>query len=94
MVAVDRSIEIRYDLHLYSDMKIEQEIKYWSRLLGLPHSAFRKPYVKKTSRKDIKYFQRFTHGTCALLVDSKKVADVTLYGYEAVRTRFIQNVRL
>jgi len=45
--------KIKVDLHLYSDMNIQEEISFWSRTLKLPMSQFRKPYIKASTRVGI-----------------------------------------
>lgn len=86
--------KLRVHMHFYQDMDIESEILYWSNILNLPRSAFRKSYIKKSSRRDIKYFQRFKHGTCNLIVESRDVADFVLQGYDIVRSGFVKGKSL
>ena len=60
--------DINVRLHLYSDMGIEEETRFWSQELKLPLSQFKKPYVKKSTRAEIDYKGGFGHGTCGLMV--------------------------
>lgn len=53
-------------LHLYTDMDIEENIGYWSRLLNLPRNQFKQSYIKKTNRSGITY-KGYGHGTCNLM---------------------------
>ena len=57
---------IRARLHLYKDMKLRDEIMYWSRTLNIPVSQFRKPHIKQTSRSEQTYKGMYGHGTCDL----------------------------
>ncbi len=68
--------KIKVYLHLYSDMDIDAETKWWSRELEIPLTQFRKSYVKESKRADIKYGQKFTHGTCNVVC-----YNVTLFEY-------------
>ena len=60
--------KINVHLHLYSDMNIKEEIRFWSKELKVPASRFAKPYIKKTKKADINHKGTFGHGTCGLLV--------------------------
>ena len=40
--------KLKISLHLYKDMDIEKEMKFWSQCLDIPISQFYKPYIKKT----------------------------------------------
>lgn len=55
--------DLHFRLHLYSDMDINQEIHYWSKILGVGVDRFAKPYIKSSLRKDIDQ-KGFGHGTC------------------------------
>lgn len=66
--------KMKVHLHLYSDMDFGKEIQYWSEVLSIPMSSFRKPYIKASKRSDITYVQKFTHGTCNLTYDGINVS--------------------
>lgn len=55
--------KIRVLVHLYSDMEIEKELNYWSKILEIPRTNFTKPYVKSSTRAGLTY-KSFGHGTC------------------------------
>jgi len=57
-------------LHLYTDMDIDSETKYWSSLLSIPKNKFRKPYVKVSRLSGLTYKNGHGHGTCNVLVES------------------------
>mgnify|MGYP001564907805 CR=1 FL=1 len=59
--------KIHFRLHLYSDMNVEREVTYWSKVLGLPRSQFNRVYIKKSKRADIDR-KGFGHGTAGLMV--------------------------
>ena len=44
--------KIKIQLHLYSDMNIKKEIKYWSDMLKIPREQFNRPYIKKLLAKE------------------------------------------
>ena len=76
---------IRFALHLYEDMDINKEIRYWSEILGFPKSAFTKPYMKKTKKSDITYKNGFGHGTCNARYMSQNLNDYVLMGLKYIR---------
>lgn len=75
-------------VHLYTDMDIQAELKYWSKALGLPLSSFRKPYVKTSNRSGLSYPQKFTHGTCNLMYGNRDVAEYVLMALDYIRSGF------
>jgi len=83
-----RREKLKVYVHLYSDMDVEEELDYWSRVLGLPRSAFRKPYIKSSTRSGLTYPQRFTHGTCNLIYENRDIAEYVHQALECVRAQF------
>lgn len=77
--------KIRARVHLYADMDIDTELSFWSKELGLPISAFRKSYVKQSTRSALTYKQKFTHGTCNVIYDSRDTAEYVLSALEYLR---------
>ena len=75
-------------VHLYSDMEMEEELNYWSQALDLPRSAFRKPYIKSSTRSGLTYPQRFTHGTCNLIYGNRDIAEYVHQALECIRAQF------
>ena len=60
--------KMRIHLHLYSNMNISKEKRYWSHVLGISISQFYKPYIKQSSDSTITYRNGFGHGTCSIIV--------------------------
>lgn len=79
---------LRVYVHLYSDMDIQQELCYWSEILNLPLSQFRKPYIKKSKRSALSYPQRFTHGTCNLIHENRDISEYVLMALKYIRSEF------
>lgn len=65
--------KLRVYVHLYADMDATREIRYWSRILRLPLTQFRKPYIKETKTTDITYKSTYTHGTCNVIAYSSDI---------------------
>ena len=68
--------KLRVVLHLYKDMDLKVETRFWSTYLKVPKFQFRKPYIKKSRLCDITYRSGFQHGTCNVLYLKK---DLHLY---------------
>ena len=79
---------LRVYVHLYSDMDVQQELRYWSKTLNLPLSSFRKPYIKTSSRSGLSYPQKFTHGTCNLIYGNRDVAEYVHMALDHIRSEF------
>ena len=79
---------LRVHVHLYADMDTKAELKYWSKALGIPLTAFRKPYIKDSKRTGLSYKQKFTHGTCNLIYDNRDVSEYVLMAIDYIRSVF------
>lgn len=83
--------KIRIYLHLYNDMNVDKEIKYWSEELRIPLSQFSRPYIKKTSSKRINHKGTFGHGTCNAIIYSVPLTEKVLMGIKAISDRYNKN---
>lgn len=72
--------KLKVNLHLYSDMGVEESVKYWSRELKINKSQFRRPYIKGTLSRDIRYKSGFGHGTCSVILEKQEMNDYVLSG--------------
>lgn len=81
------SNKLKVHLHLYSDMNIQKQIKYWSKILGIPVSQFRKPYIKNSRSESITYTRGFRQGTCSVIVDDTNISSQVLMGIQ-----YLQNM--
>ena len=77
--------KVRFTIHLYEDMNMQNELKFWSKMLGYPLSAFYKPYIKKTKFSDITYRNGFGHGTCNVRYQNQDLNDYILSGLRQIR---------
>jgi len=76
--------EKRYiKLHLYADMDVETEIKYWSQEIMIPKKYFKKPYIKKSKLSDLTYISR-GHGTCNVIVSGRDISEYVLQGLNKI----------
>ena len=76
--------KLKIHLHLYKDMDILREIKFWSNFLNIPTSQFNKPYIKKTTTKNINHKGGFGHGTCNISVGNARLTERILMGLKTI----------
>lgn len=74
-------------LHLYSDMNVEKEIRYWMRATQLPKRQFRNPYIKPSKFSSVTY-KTFGHGTCNIIVTGRDTAEYVLEGIRLLQESF------
>lgn len=53
-------------MHLYKNMDIEKEKKFWKNELGFDDSQLYKPYITKNKKSSFLYKESSRHGTCAV----------------------------
>lgn len=61
---------MKAQLHLYPNMDIEKETKFWKNVLGFQDKQFYKPYISKILRSSFTYKESFRHGTCSVYFGS------------------------
>ena len=61
---------MKAQLHLYPNMDIEKETKFWKNILGFKSEQFYKPYISKILRSSFTYKESFRHGTCSVYFGS------------------------
>ncbi len=81
--ANNESLRIR--LHLYSDMDIEEEMRFWSETTGVPLSRFRKPYIKTSKQVAMNWRNPSKHGTCNVIVYSQRLYEDVQMGLKRVK---------
>lgn len=81
--------KLKIHLHLYSDMNIKKQMKFWSDTLDIPLMQFRKPYIKKTTLSSITYTNGFGQGTCSVILDNGPICAQVMMGI-----KYIQDVLL
>lgn len=83
--------KIKIYLHLYQDMNIQDEIRYWSKILHLNISHFTKPYIKSSMKKNIDQ-KGFGHGTCTLVVQNTREKEKIMMSIKAIGDHYGQKV--
>ncbi len=88
ILGIDKK-NLRVKIHLYSDMNINDKESFWSKELSIPLSQFMKPYIKKSTTKDISYRRgKFGQGTCNVLFYNREFNDYVLVGLERLQEMF------
>ena len=82
---------LRVRLHLYKDMNVIAETRYWSNALRIPLSQFRTPYIKDSNKAAITYQNGYGHGTCNIMYGNKEMNDYVLQGIRHIRTMIEQD---
>lgn len=78
---------IKIKMHLYKDMDIEVEMRYWVGVTGLGVEHFVKPYIKETTLKGLTYKSR-GHGTCNVIANGLKYARPVFAGMEFFASKY------
>lgn len=55
--------QFRAVIHIYPDNKIEDALKYWSKVTEIPINQFSKTYIDLRSNKSVKNKRKLPHGT-------------------------------
>lgn len=79
--------KVKVLLHIYSDMSIDKETRFWSSLLNIPPKQFLNPYIKKSKRSNLDQ-KGFGHGTCCLMVYNTVLKEKLLMSIRAIASRF------
>lgn len=80
--------DLKVSLHLYSDMDVKKQEKYWSKELNIPTSQFRKSYIKKTLSTSITYHNGFGQGTCTVMASGARFFEKVLMGIKYIQDSF------
>jgi len=80
--------KLRVHLHLYNDMDIGKEMKYWSKILKISLKQFIRPYIKESSSKRINHKGGFGHGTCNIKINSAPLAEKVFMSIRAISDRY------
>lgn len=82
--------KLKVYLHLYQDMIIIEEIKFWSKCLSIPRTQFNKPYIKKNEASGVIHKGGFGHGTCNVSLGNAKLSEKVLMGLKVIEEYYNQ----
>lgn len=60
--------EMKFQLHLYENMDIRHEIKFWINELRLKENQLYRPSIRKLRKSSFSYRESYRHGTCDISV--------------------------
>ena len=72
-------------LHLYKDMDIGRETRFWSQEIQMPLDQFRKPYVKDSTLTGLTYKNGFGHGTCNVRFENMPMWEYIMMALKYIR---------
>lgn len=82
-----RREEIRIQLHLYENMSVAKEEKFWQNMVRLPKSQFYKTQVRLVPIGKYSYTGPNRHGTCSIfLPGTKRKSEIMAAGDALLRT--------
>lgn len=58
--------EMKAELHLYENMDIKKEQKFWQKELGFRKNQFYKTQIRKLQKSSFSYKGSYRHGTCQI----------------------------
>lgn len=58
--------KIKTELHLYENMDIKKEQKFWQKELGFRKNQFYKIQIRKLQKASFSYKESYRHGTCQI----------------------------
>lgn len=76
--------KIKARIQIYKNMNSEEEIKFWSKELGIKKDQFRKTHIKSTNRLS-NYKHQFSHGTCNIHLGGRDICDRVYMGLKYIR---------
>lgn len=75
--------KLRAQIHLYEDMSVQKELKFWKRTTGFSKEQIIKPYIKKTSSQKIDH-PSFGHGTCNIYTCNVDLKHQIMAGFKVI----------
>lgn len=63
--------ELKFQLHLYKNMDIEKETRFWKDSLKIKHDQLYKTQVRDLTKSSFVYRESFRHGTCSMYFSNR-----------------------
>lgn len=79
--------DMRFRLHLYSDMDVVSETTYWSEILGITEKQFQRPYIKQSTLAGLTYKRGYGHGTCNARLENMAMWEYITMALKNIRAR-------
>jgi len=81
--------KLKIHLHLYADMDIKEEMKFWSDILKIPIRQFIRPYIKKSFYSKINHKGGFGHGTCLVVLGDARLTEKIHMAMKVISKKFM-----
>ncbi|MEK7616417.1 MAG: helix-turn-helix domain-containing protein [Patescibacteria group bacterium] len=75
--------KMRVAIHLYSNMEIEREKLFWSKVTDLPIAQFHTPYIKRSRANRITHISH-GHGTCNIIYGNVHLKQRIMAGIKVI----------
>lgn len=85
--------DIRLSLHLYNDMDIKEEHRFWNKLLDISLCNFNKPYIKKSSKYRLTYKGGYGHGTCRIYFGDVLLKEKIMMAIKAIAKYYTNKLK-
>ena len=82
--------EMRAVLHLYENMNIEKEEKFWQKKLGFDRNQFYKTQVRKLQKSSFSYKESYRHGTCQIYLSGVEKKRELMMAIEAFTDKYME----
>ncbi len=80
--------KIRFQLHLYENMKIGDEENYWKKELDVFPNQLYKSQIRKLKKNSFSYSSHDSHGTCSLYISNTKLKTEIMMAIKAILKKF------
>lgn len=81
---------LKFELHLYENMDLAKEVKFWKQELGIKDEQFYKHQVRKLNKNSFKYKDSFRHGTCSVRYGSFEKKQELMVAIKALMSSFLK----
>lgn len=75
--------ELKFQLHLYKNMDIAKEVKFWKDSLEIGDDQLYKTQIRNLTKNSFVYQESFRHGTCSMYFSNKKKKARLMAGIKA-----------
>jgi len=82
--------KMKVELHLYENMDIGKEKKFWGDILRFKEYQFYKPAIRKLQKNSFSYKESYRHGTCALSVTDGEKKRELMMAIQAFLDRYMK----
>lgn len=82
--------KIKAQLHLYENMDIEKEKKFWQNELRFNKTQFYRPAIRKLKKSSFSYRESYRHGTCGIYLMGVEKKTELMMAIKAFVDKYLQ----